>query len=343
MFDIQILISLFNTNYLVIMENNDVVKDVYPFFRVYKDGRVERFYDVHGTYYLPPSQTSDNVSSKDITISPDVFARLYLPKNTTTPNQKLPILVYYHGGGLVIESPFTNWTHRYVDLLASQLNTIIVSVNYRLAPENDVSTIYNDGWTALQWVTSHANKDDSVMTSTFTNYDPWLKTYGDFDKLFLVGDSAGGNIVFTMTMRAGKESLNCGVGICGSILAFPYFLIENIDEEGIPYKIWINICPSLEQGLFAIDSPMINPLAKNAPSLSVLGCSRLLVCIAERDEYISRETLIRFVEGVKKSGWKGELKVIELEEVGHSFQIYKPDCEKAKDMMMHYASFIHNK
>lgn len=331
-----------STNCLVVMENNEVVKDVYPFFRVYKDGRVERFNDVHGTFYLPPSQTTNGVSSKDITISPVVSARLYLPNNTCTPGQKLPVLVYYHGGGLVIESPFSNWTHRYVNLLASQLNAIVISVNYRLAPENDVPTIYDDCWTALQWVTSHANKDDSI-TSTFTNYDPWLKTYGDFDKFFLVGDSAGGNIVFTMTMRAGTQSLNCDVGICGSILAFPYFLIENIDQEGIPYKIWINIRPPLEPGFSAIDSPTINPLAKNAPSLSVLGCSRLLVCIAEKDEYISGETLIRFVEGVKKSEWKGELKVIELEEVGHSFQIYKPECEKAKDMMMHYASFIHNK
>ncbi|KAG5600967.1 hypothetical protein H5410_032337 [Solanum commersonii] len=204
------------------------------------------------------------------TVESNVFMTLYLPKNTITPTKSSSYNVYYHGGGLVIESPFTNWTHRYVNLLASQLNAIIIFVNYRLAPENDVPTIYNDGWTALQWVTSHANIDDSV-TSTFTNYDPWLKTYGDFDKLFLVGDSVGGNIVFTMTMSAGKESLNCGVGICGSILAFPYFLIENIDQEG---------------------GPMINPLAKNAPSLSVLGCSRLLVCIAKKDEYISGETLI---------------------------------------------------
>lgn len=42
--------------------------------------------------------------------------------------------------------------------------------------------------------------------------------------------------------------------ICGSILAFPYFLIENVDREGIPYNFWINICPPLESGLCFIHS-----------------------------------------------------------------------------------------
>ncbi|KAK4718612.1 hypothetical protein R3W88_016950 [Solanum pinnatisectum] len=85
MFDIQILISL---STLIIKENNvEVVKDVYPFFRVYKDVRVERFY---GTYYLPPSQTANDVSSKDIIISSDVSARLYLPKNTYYSQPKAP-------------------------------------------------------------------------------------------------------------------------------------------------------------------------------------------------------------------------------------------------------------
>lgn len=44
------------------------------------------------------------------------------------------------------------------------------------------------------------------------------------------------------------------------------------------------------------DSPMINPLAEKAPSLSDLGCSSLFMFIAEKDVLIPREIMIRFVE-----------------------------------------------
>ncbi|KAK6780841.1 hypothetical protein RDI58_023025 [Solanum bulbocastanum] len=91
---------------------------------------------------------------------------------------------------------------------------------------------------------------------------------------------------------------------------------------------------------------MINPLADKAPCLSQLGCSRMLLCFAENDEYISKEIWIQFVEGVKKSGWKGDLKFIEVEvegvkesgwngelvylevDDGHAFQMYKPECDE---------------
>lgn len=89
---------------------NDLVADVYPFFRIYKDGQVEHFDDISasiGFSFVPPSldDPKTSVSSKDVTISPYVSARLYLPKNTTNITQKLPILVYYHGGGFVVSLP----------------------------------------------------------------------------------------------------------------------------------------------------------------------------------------------------------------------------------------------
>ncbi|KAJ8547388.1 hypothetical protein K7X08_010974 [Anisodus acutangulus] len=321
-------------------DDNVIVKEVHDYFRLYKSGRVERFYDVHGSFYVPPSPDENPISgvfSKDVTISPHVSARLYLPENTTA-EKKLPVLVYYHGGGLCIESAYFTWIHRYVNSLASELNVIAVSVDYRLAPEVDVPIIYEDCWTALQWVASHAddNSDNNFK-------DLWLTKFGDFSKVFLVGDSAGGNIVYHMTIRAGKEILNNEVKITGSIFAYPYFLIRNIDidEEGLAYKIWVNICPQLESGLLSpIDSPLINPLSEKAPLLSGLGCSRLLLYMGKRDYVIPIEVGVRFVESVKKSGWNGELEFAEIEE-GHSFQIYNPQSEEAIRMMKCYADFIH--
>ncbi|KAL2469931.1 putative carboxylesterase [Abeliophyllum distichum] len=87
-------------------------------------------------------------------ISPVVQARLYLPK-LTDPHQKLPVLVYYHGGGFCVESAFSFLDQRYMNILAAEAKALIVSVEYRLAPEHPLPVAYEDSWTALQWVASH--------------------------------------------------------------------------------------------------------------------------------------------------------------------------------------------
>ncbi|KAK4357197.1 hypothetical protein RND71_022807 [Anisodus tanguticus] len=316
--------------------NNEVVTEIASWYKIYKDSRVERLYERNGLAYVPPSldDPQTGVSSKDVTISQHVSARLYLPKNTINITKKHPILVYYHGGALVLGSAFFNAYQRYLNILVSESNAIAISVEYRLAPEHDVPTIYKDCWTALQWVASHASE---FFTSA--NEDPWLKNYGDFGRLSIIGDSAGGNIVYHMTMRAGREGgINENVAINGSILVCPYLLVplENI-EQGVSYQNWIIISPPLEGGLH---SPMVNPLAEKAPCLSGLGCSRMLLCMAEKDEYIPREIGIQFIEGMKKSGWKGDLEFIEIEDEGHCFQLANPEIEKSRNLIKRFASII---
>ncbi|MCD9560865.1 hypothetical protein HAX54_019686 [Datura stramonium] len=311
----------------MVSEDNEVVADHYPFIRIYKNGRVERFYHLHNFCYIPPAPDSDpvtDVSSKDVTINSHVSARLYLPK---TINQKLPIIVFYHGGGLILGSAFFNKFHHFLNLLVSESKSIAVSVDYRLAPEHDVSTVYEDSWTALQWVAS--------------SQDSWLTSYGDFDKVFIFGESGGANIAFNMAMRAGREKLNRDVKLNGSILACPYFVIphENVDvENSAAYELWSKvICPKLGS---PFDCPMINPLCKTGPSLSELGCSKLLMCMVEKDEMVPGEIQMKFVEGLKKSGWNGEFMFILVEGESHSFFIENPDTERATDLIKQFASFV---
>ncbi|XP_006355549.1 2-hydroxyisoflavanone dehydratase-like [Solanum tuberosum] len=313
--------------------NNDVVTDFFPYYRLYKDGRVERFYELAGIHEVPPSleDPATGVSSKDVSISAHVSARLYLPKNTA-PNQKLPVLVYYHGGGLVLGSAFFKTEHCYLNYLVSESNCIAISVNYRLAPEHDIPTIYQDCWDALQWVASHSVSDT-------INKDPWIENHGDFNRVFVGGDSAGGNIVYNMIMRAGREKLIGDVKLLGAILAFPYLMIPSIEnyDKGLSYKLWNTICPLSERGN---DSPMVNPVSKKCPSLSTLGCSRLFVCTGEKDELVPGEVATKFAEAVKKSGWKGEIESILFEGEGHCFQCENPQAEKSKDLIKRIVSFI---
>ncbi|MCL7039863.1 hypothetical protein MKW94_020255 [Papaver nudicaule] len=91
--------------------SEEIAHDFAPFPRVYKNGRVER---LMGTEVVPPSieDPKTGVSSKDVVIIPEtgVSARLYVPKLIQN-NKKLPLLVYFHGGGFCIDTPFSPTYH----------------------------------------------------------------------------------------------------------------------------------------------------------------------------------------------------------------------------------------
>ncbi|XP_022865895.1 2-hydroxyisoflavanone dehydratase-like [Olea europaea var. sylvestris] len=312
----------------------DVLNDLSPVIKVYKDGTVDR---LMGTPNVPPSLEDPitGVASKDIVISPEVKARLYLPK-LTDPNQKLPVLIYYHGGGFVIESPYCLFFHRLTNILSAEAKALIISVQYRLAPEHLLPIAYEDSWTALQWVTSH------VIAKASIEKDPWVTKHGDFGKLYIGGGSAGANIAHNIVLRAGVEPLIEDVKILGLFLSCPYFWgskpvgsQSKEDLTGFAYKVWVCIYPSAPGG---IDNPMINPLAEDAPSLSGLACSRLLVCLPEKDAFTPIG--IRYTETVKKSGWNGEVQLVVVDGEDHCFHVFDPHTEKAKDLIKQLASFI---
>jgi acetyl esterase/lipase len=197
----------------------EIVSQVPNFIHVYNDGTIERLNDMPR---VPPSpqDPQTNVSSKDILFSndPSLFARLYLPK-LSNQNQKIPILVYFHGGAFCCESPFASHHHKYCNIIASQGNVLIFSIEYRRAPEHFLPTQYNDCWLGLNWVASHNTTIENVPK----NSDPWIINHGDFNKVFIGGDSSGANIVHNIAMHAGVENLPYSVKIFGAYMNHPFF------------------------------------------------------------------------------------------------------------------------
>ncbi|CAN6551578.1 unnamed protein product [Malus baccata var. baccata] len=324
----------------------EIASELLPLIRIYKDSTVER---LMGSPYVPPSlrDPETNVSSKDITISqnPSISARLYLPlqnQNYQPPKNPIPVLVYFHGGGFCFESAFSSDHHRFLNRLVSQAQVLAVSVEYRLAPENPIPMCYQDCWDALEWVSSHKPHKESDASKA--DKEPWLVQYGTFDKLYIGGDSAGGNIVHNVAMKAGFESLCGGVKIVGAFMSHPYFLGsrpigsepkgENF-ERWLPYRVWKFLFPSARGS----DNQMVNPAGEGAPSLAGLGCSRLLVCVSEKDEL--RDRGIWYYDLVRKSGWEGELEVFEMEGEEHAFHILcEGKTENVKIMIKRLASFL---
>ncbi|XP_061354503.1 2-hydroxyisoflavanone dehydratase-like [Gastrolobium bilobum] len=310
--------------------NKEITMDIPNLVRVYNDGTIER---LQNSPIVPPTleDPTTGVSSKDVVISinPPISARLYLPKSILSQNHKVPILVYFHGGGFFFESAFNQLHHNYFNLFVSNAHVLVISVEYRLAPEVPLPAAYDDCWDALKWVA--------------TNSEPWLIKHGDFDRVFIGGDSAGGNIVHNIAMRAGVEVLPRSVKVLGAFLSHSYFFSskpigsEPVEghEQSVPLLVWGLVYPSAPGG---IDNPMINPLAHGAPSLAGLGCSKILVCVAEWDPI--RDRGVWYSEAVKKSGWKGQLELFEVEGEGHAFHIHNPESANTKKMLKRVADFL---
>ncbi|KAL9417909.1 hypothetical protein AB3S75_040828 [Citrus x aurantiifolia] len=74
-------------------------------------------------------------------------------------------------------SPFCSTYHNYVGSLSAKANVIVVSVDYRLAPEHLVAAAYEDSWAALKWVASH-------FKISAHGYETWLNTRANFTCVF---------------------------------------------------------------------------------------------------------------------------------------------------------------
>ncbi|KAK7343576.1 hypothetical protein VNO77_12409 [Canavalia gladiata] len=318
-----------------------IVAEIPSYIRVFNDGTVERPRQAPFVAAMLDDPQS-GISSKDIVFShnPTLSARLYLPKFTKLSNQdhaeKVPILVYFHGGRFFYESAFSQLYHNHFNTFVPQTKVIVVSVDYRLAPENPLPACYHDCWAALQWVASHSAKNP-------TNAEPWLIEHGNFNRIFIGGDSAGGNIVHNIAMRAGTEDLPCDVKITGAILSHPYFCSSypvgseavTRPEDNILQVVWNLVYPSAPGG---IDNPMINPVAPGAPSLAGIGCSKIIVCVAGKD--MLRDRGVWYYESLKKSGWQGELQLFEEKDEEHVYHIYHPQSENATKLINRFSSFL---
>ena len=98
----------------------------------------------------------------------------------------------------------------------------------------------------------------------------------------------------------------------------------------MPYLVWNFTYPRAPGG---ID----NPMSPGAPSLAGLGCSRVLVAVAEKDEL--RDRGLSYHEKLRKSTWEGEVELVQGDG-DHGFHILHFESENAKHLIKHMASFL---
>jgi acetyl esterase/lipase len=109
-----------------------------------------------------------------------------------------PVLVYFHGGGWVLGSIVT--AHGICATLARLADCVVVSVDYRLAPEHRYPAALEDAWAATTWLAEHADE-----------------VGGRAGLLAVGGDSAGGNLAAVAAIRA----RDAGLPLALQLLVYP--------------------------------------------------------------------------------------------------------------------------
>ncbi|XP_074281877.1 2-hydroxyisoflavanone dehydratase-like [Silene latifolia] len=290
----------YTNNTVTYTYKDDDISENFYFFNVLKDGRVHVLApDTPDAVKIPPSDdVTTGVKIKDISINDDVSARVFLPPSRDGGGEKVPVFLYVHGGAFCMGSAFSVEYTRFLSTISKECGVISVSVEYGLFPTRLIPACYEDCWFALQWLASHGDLNFNE------GQDPWIKDHADLTRIFVGGDSAGGNICHTLATRAGKLALPGRAKVEGMILIHPYFHEND--------RIWLYMCPTND----GPQDPRMKPAAED---LANLGCDRVLVFIGEKD--FLRDAGKMYVKELSKSGWKGSVELMENLDKEHCFYL----------------------
>jgi acetyl esterase len=137
-------------------------------------------------YAGPPFRAYPKEDVNRITITADsIRVLVFNPFHA----KNLPIIINYHGGGFI--SPLLPGLEQSLWLDAKNYGAIVFAVDYRVAPENKFPAAVNDSYNAFKWITEHGGEFG-----------------GDVNRIVLMGNSAGANLVAVISQKAKKENIS---------------------------------------------------------------------------------------------------------------------------------------
>jgi acetyl esterase/lipase len=186
-----------------------------------RDGSVPKLVVSLGDLKARASARPDasGVRSADVTIdaSRGLWARVFSPTSASDADDEpppVPVVVYFHGGGFVLFSASSRPYDALCRRLCAELRAVVVSVNYRLAPEHRFPAAYDDGVAALRYLDANPLPADVVTVPV------------DLSSCFLAGDSAGGSITHHVAQRWASMSAGsppARLRVAGAVLIQPFF------------------------------------------------------------------------------------------------------------------------
>ena len=199
-----------------------------------------------------------------------------------------PVTMFFHGGGFAVGDLDTH------DVTAREhaagADTVVVSVDYRLAPENPYPAAVEDAWAATRWVAENAGRFGA-----------------DASRLAVAGDSAGGNLAAVVAHLARD---NGGPKLAFQLLWYP----ATMWDSSLPSYAENAEAPMLDQTALAAFTSwyaghidLEDPPAALAPGRAsdLSGLPPTYIAVAEHDPL--RDDGVHYAERLKKAGVQVEL------------------------------------
>ncbi|KAL8094356.1 strigolactones hydrolase CXE15-like [Apium graveolens] len=310
------------------------VEDVRGVLHVYSDGSIVRSAKIS---FRVSVHDDGSVIFKDALFDAanNLHLRLYKPA-TSSSSAKLPIFYYIHGGGFCIGSRRWPNCQNYCFKLASQLQAVIISPDYRLAPENRLPAAIEDGFMAVKWLQEQAVSKEP---------DVWFNDVADFSRVFISGDSAGGNIAHSLAVRLGAGSAEVApVRVRGYVYLAPFFggtVLSKFEAEGPKdallnwediERFWRLSIPVGETR----DHPLVNPFGPVSPILEDMSLDPILVVVGGSD--LLKDRAEDYAKKLKQ--WGKKIEYVEFEGQQHGFFTNNPDSAASKELMLLIKKFI---
>jgi acetyl esterase len=246
----------------------------------------------------------------DITIDRStamVPARVYHPR----PGHSLPILIFCHGGGWILNDLDTH--DSLCCLLANVAECVVLSVDYRRSPEHRYPAAIEDARSALEWAASHG-----------------LSIDGDAGRIAVGGDSAGAAIAAALAKVVRDEG---GPHIRAQLLLYPVLDYwdpgtKSYDERGVGFTvtrefmqwIWSAYLPAE----WRRDDPYLFPLQGD-----LSGLPAAVICTAEYD--VLRDEGAAYANKLRDAGVPVEFTV--ADDQMHGFANYAETIDRAAEFV----------
>lgn len=245
---------------------------------------------------------------------PDVRIKIYEPR---VKNHTLPGVLYIHGGGYILGSAdMMDYT---LQELVSELECVIVSVDYRLAPEHPFPAPLEDCYAALTWFSGNAEKLGS-----------------DSSRIAVFGPSAGGGLTAAVSLLARDRN---GPPIMFQMPLYPMLddqLLTKSSNEITDDRVWNKAKSQLGWEMYLGEKGQESPYAAPARAADLSGLPPTYTCVGDLDPF--RDETINYVSRLTQAGVPTEFHL--YPGCFHGFEEYFPSAEVSQRVVKEYQTAL---